>query len=375
MFKQSTPSVTIAGNRIEELESVRGVAALLVVFFHFPCWNSASYDLHILRNGYLMVELFFVLSGFVIYKAYAGKIVTKDDLFKFQFLRLGRLYPVHFFFLFAFLGIELLRYLLVTRLGIYESAAPFERNTWTAFLQQIVLIQAIGQTGNSLTFNYPAWSISVELYTYFLFGLIVLFFNQKKIIIFALLGLFSVGLLETQASSNFSDLLKCTAGFFIGCITAEIANRTTTRLHSTTVLLVFISTILFLQFKEDKAYDVIMYLLASLLILTIVLSDTGVIKSLLRLRVLTWLGTISYSVYMSHAALVRVFDSLLKGILKRPTVLIDGSMTIHLTPTETVISSIALITMVLLVSNLSYKLIEKPFRDKSRLIVSARSIS
>lgn len=69
-------------SRIEELESIRGLASLLVVFFHIPKWN-ALLNIAIINNGYLMVDLFFVLSGYVIHSSYAGKIMNKINLFRF----------------------------------------------------------------------------------------------------------------------------------------------------------------------------------------------------------------------------------------------------------------------------------------------------
>ena len=65
--------------KINELESLRGLAALLVVFFHVPKWNSAL-NVGIINNGYLMVELFFVLSGFVIFNSYGDNIKSTRDL-------------------------------------------------------------------------------------------------------------------------------------------------------------------------------------------------------------------------------------------------------------------------------------------------------
>ena len=75
--------------RIEELESMRGLAALLVVLFHAPGWNSGKEFIPFIANGYLMVDVFFVLSGFVIFKAYANTIRCAHDLWRFQFLREG----------------------------------------------------------------------------------------------------------------------------------------------------------------------------------------------------------------------------------------------------------------------------------------------
>jgi peptidoglycan/LPS O-acetylase OafA/YrhL len=64
--------------KIYELESVRGLAALLIVIYHIhhiSLWNS-FFNFEIIKNGYLMVELFFVLSGFVIYNSYFEKIIN-----------------------------------------------------------------------------------------------------------------------------------------------------------------------------------------------------------------------------------------------------------------------------------------------------------
>jgi peptidoglycan/LPS O-acetylase OafA/YrhL len=65
--------------KIEELESIRGLAALLVVFFHIPIENSYL-DIGIIKNGYLMVDLFFVLSGFVIYNSYFYVGLTPNSI-------------------------------------------------------------------------------------------------------------------------------------------------------------------------------------------------------------------------------------------------------------------------------------------------------
>ena len=56
----------------------------------------------------------------------------------------------------------------------------FKESGWRAFIEQIFLVQALGPTGNALTFNAAAWSISVEFYTYLVFGLTVLFAGRLK---------------------------------------------------------------------------------------------------------------------------------------------------------------------------------------------------
>src|ERR1700750_2536717 len=75
------------------LDGLRGVAAVIVVAFHLFEANSASHYVQIINHGYLAVDFFFLLSGFVIGYAYDdrwGKI-TMGDFFK---RRLVRLEPI-----------------------------------------------------------------------------------------------------------------------------------------------------------------------------------------------------------------------------------------------------------------------------------------
>lgn len=370
--QSAQPSIQLSNNRIDELESIRGIAALLVVIYHIPNWNPAVFNVAIFRNGYLMVELFFVLSGFVIYRAYAENIPSRGKLLRFQFLRFCRLYPVHLLFLTVFLLLECIKYVADVKFGIRSSkTTPFLENSWTAFVQQLFLVQAIGGTGNALTFNAPAWSISVEFYTYLLFGLIALYFGKFKTVVFALLAFLSLAILMAQPLNDYSNLLKCTTGFFIGCCTANLAGRFNLVVRPYVLALAFLGLVLFLQFKKNESYDVVIYLLTSILILAIMYSDIGAVKRILRLKFFTWLGAISYSVYMSHSVLLWMFNQIHRFFFNRPEILIEGRLVPQLPLAETLISYVLAILLVLLVSNLVYLKIEKPFREKSRKLVFA----
>jgi peptidoglycan/LPS O-acetylase OafA/YrhL len=69
------------------LESLRGVAAFLVVLAHMPPVVLAFKDIPFIQHGVLMVPFFFVLSGFVICYNYYDSISDKAQLFRFVFLR------------------------------------------------------------------------------------------------------------------------------------------------------------------------------------------------------------------------------------------------------------------------------------------------
>jgi peptidoglycan/LPS O-acetylase OafA/YrhL len=373
MITETSPHTQL---RIEELESIRGLAALLVVFVHIPKWNPVL-DIGIINNAYLMVDLFFVLSGFVIFNAYSNKIDSKTDLLRFQFLRLGRLYPVHLFYLLLFLAIEIARY-IATELGMQNlRAMPFSINNIGALIEQIFLVQAIGPTGNALTFNGPAWSISVEFYTYLIFGLIVLFLGKIRNSVFCVLALVSIVMLLTKTTWGFAELLRCLAGFFVGCLTANFVQKVKTPMHvpNYTSLLLFAAIVIFLQTKTTKDFDVVIYLLTSALIFSLILTRDGILNKILNYKILTWLGLISYSVYMCHGLVLWIISAVLKRLLGRAEIQgADGRWQISLSTTETLAGVIIIVFLVLVVGQITYSVIEKPLREKSRrLVFSATS--
>lgn len=284
--------------QIPELESIRGLAALLVAIFHAPGWYRQKELIPIIANGYLMVDLFFVISGFVIYRAYIDNIQTGSQFWRFQFLRFGRLYPVH---------LTVLIFILLT------TAVPFYETDWLVLMQQLLLIQSIGPWGHPISFNFPAWSISVEFYTYALFGIIALKAKKRSAIIFASLAVVSICLLNpskehglNEVVPGYSELLRCWSGFFLGAIGALLVQRNDWKWHPITTVMSVITLIIFLQFKKNGIFDPLIYPITLALILSICFSSAGVINKILLLPPLKWLGEISYSLYMVQLSVIGI---------------------------------------------------------------------
>ena len=367
-YKQRQQDLYQDQTKIEELESVRGIAAFLIVICHIPIWNSV-YNINLVRNFYLMVQLFFVLSGFLIYKAYSSKLRNIKEVLRFQFFRFGRLYPIHIFFLTVFVVIEIMKYIGQNKFGITSpNSQPFRENNVTALFQNIFLVQAIGPTENAITFNGPAWTISVEFYTYFVFALIVLYLKKYKNFFF--LGLFIVSvsvLLFSRNNYGFGYLLNCFSGFFLGTVIANLENKIKFTLPKYSSLVVFIIIVSFLIFKINKSYDPIMYFLTASLVLALTINKNEYLNKILKLRLFVWLGSISYSMYMGHLCIIWIANQFIRVVLKKPEILITDKSTPQLTNFETFIASILILAIVLIVSTLVHKFIEKPFRLKSRL--------
>ena len=100
-------------NYISSLTPLRGIAAILVVLYHFdvflvvhqfPHLIDTKYS-NIITNGYLWVDFFFILSGFVIFHVYGKKLSNRDRTVvkKYLWARFSRLYPLHVFVMLLFI--------------------------------------------------------------------------------------------------------------------------------------------------------------------------------------------------------------------------------------------------------------------------------
>src|ERR1700730_15972505 len=111
-------------HRYEALDGLRGVAALSVVLIHVP-WPNHISDTGFGRHVYLFVDLFFILSGFILTAAYREGIATGDQLRRFLILRFFRIYPVHLAVLLVLLVIEIAKVLAQSSGLAHANNPPF----------------------------------------------------------------------------------------------------------------------------------------------------------------------------------------------------------------------------------------------------------
>jgi peptidoglycan/LPS O-acetylase OafA/YrhL len=165
-------------DRFYSLDVLRGFAALSVVFWHWGHFFFVGtkpgkyavaalplYDwVHALyTDGWLAVDLFFTLSGFVFYWLYSKRIeknaITPS---RFAMLRFSRLYPLHF--------VTLLLVAVCQALALHATGAFFvyPNNDTKHFLLNLFFASSWGlESGYS--FNGPNWSVSVEILLYAIF--------------------------------------------------------------------------------------------------------------------------------------------------------------------------------------------------------------
>jgi len=152
---------------------MRGIAAWFVVFFHIRfALGLPDPEAHLLARGYLAVDFFFLLSGFVIWMTWSERIRSGGLAAVPGFLRrrIARVWPLHLVML-GF-GVAIAAALELTGRG----SAQFP---WHELPLHVLLLQNWGFTPQ-LTWNDPAWSISCELAAYLLFPLLALAIDWRR---------------------------------------------------------------------------------------------------------------------------------------------------------------------------------------------------
>ncbi len=302
-------------NYIPSLTPLRGLAAILVVLFHYDIWLmlrgfprliNTKYS-SIITNGYLSVDFFFILSGFVICHVYGKKLEnrTRAVIKKYLWARFTRLYPLHVFIMLLF---------LLQTIVLFELFPEYALKKWEwsrtmpDFFIHLFFLQTTGII-NSPVWNVGSWSIAAEWWTYiFAIGLIPLL-NKGKIlisIISSILALLGFVFITSQnphlTLDEFYGLgtLRCVFGFTIGIGVYQayliLVNKKTIWSKDWLFLVTLLCALSVLHFNM---YDVIVIPFFAVFILCASLNK-GLPAKLLNSKPLLFLGNISYSVYLIH---------------------------------------------------------------------------
>jgi len=358
-FMQTKPAIA-------SLTGIRALAAFLVLFLHagqnIPVGIT---DVGVVSRGYLGVDLFFLLSGFILTYVYfdSMKRPTGRKFAIFMWHRFIRLYPVHI----AVLAALVIVVLAAGRLGL-NLRSP-EAFTFGALPWQVLLVHAWGVT-DQMSWNVPSWSISAEWFAYLCFPLVAYGLGHARqpramlVIAFASLG--AAALIFSLAGWGLSGawiapsaLVRIAGSFVCGAALCRYAVLRGT-LESRSALndaAAMISLIVFLVLPSLGAPDYVLIAVLAVFIAALAMSS-GVTARLFSLAPMVWLGEISYSLYMVHFPVLRAL-----GIAFKPERLAGMS------PVAAAGIYCLCIATCIACATMLYYLVEKPLRVRLRNVV------
>ncbi|MEO1449148.1 MAG: acyltransferase [Bacteroidota bacterium] len=166
---------------LPNLTALRGIAAILVATLHFHFFLAAIVPYAhagLMDKLYLMVDLFFILSGFIMCHVYEDSFTQgiKGRKYRnFLLARLARIYPLHVLALVAEIGICC--FFIATEKFDLLSVPNQHLYRFDAIPIQLVFLQTVG-IYNFDTWNAPAWSLSAEWWAYVLFPFLFIAFRK-----------------------------------------------------------------------------------------------------------------------------------------------------------------------------------------------------
>jgi peptidoglycan/LPS O-acetylase OafA/YrhL len=342
--------------RIPALDGIRGIAILLVLIWHYVV-SSVKIEphtlfgstMHVLGLGWSGVDLFFVLSGFLI----GGILLDNRDasnFFKvFYIRRICRIFPLYFLWIFLFLWMSgaVQGWLPSASIAwLFSDPLPFW--SYLTFTQNIV-----GLESNSLGPNWIAitWSLAVEEQFYLFLPLLIRFtrLNRLPYVLGSLILLAPLLRLmffywHPNAGLATYILMPCRAdALLLGVMGAYLVRlqkiRQMLEQHSAGLyglLIVFILGIAVLMIQDQMLVslgrDLGGYFLLALtytcFLLIAVTEKQGLITWITRNSMLRHLGLLAYGVYLFHQAVAGLFHGLFRGQIPQLNVAADWLITL-----------------------------------------------
>ena len=313
--------------RFLALDAFRGIAAFGVALFHFR-WTDPVLQTSSVASGLVMlVDFFFVLSGFVLTHAFFQR--DGSSFFDFVGRRLARLYPLHLFALLVFLGLQVVKVAADTWGGALRQEA-FSNLNWWNFTDTIFLLQSTGLLWHELSWNAPSWSISTELFTNIVvFALLVLLGCRRLnlvcgVLLASIVGYFVLAGIPAHDYGPMA-LLRCIATFCLGClvyglyrwacerrvvVVAPSPLATVGELLGLGALLLGILAVPLTGVWLVSAFSFAITIYAFSF-------EAGWVSWLFKRARLPWFGTISYSIYLNHIVVGSVVSAACLPIASR----------------------------------------------------------
>jgi peptidoglycan/LPS O-acetylase OafA/YrhL len=360
--------------RLPALTGIRGIAALAVFLCHFQplALEYVGIDpasaLRFIGNGFRGVDLFFVLSGFILFHVHTRDFATiaRSDVRRFYVLRFFRVYPLNAFVLILLLPLPFLvpQFVEWHRLShLSQGAYHVGDFSGLAFVQSFFLAQTwtIIKPG---TWNEPAWTLSAEVFGYACFPAIAVFANRVRTpwmaawLASASVGAFIVAMVvgghATNNPSGAFGLVRMLTCFSAGVCLCRFYHLRAIGAVSARRLTYVSVAVIAISFAVSRIGVVSVAGFAGLILG--LAYQVGPVNAFLAGRFSMWLGKISFSFYLVHLMCIE----LLFWVWQR-----------HLQALGAVVQVAWFLVMIaapLIVGTFTYWLVEEPFQRLGRRV-------
>ena len=322
---------------LPNLTPLRGIAALMVVVFHFSIFVTPLIDPQVslaMRRWYLLVDFFFVLSGFIMMHVYGEwfiENVSRHSFLRYLGARFARIYPLHLVTLLWVVGL----FTFFRVKGIYLDANASAVGDFSKIPEHLLLLHAFDMP-RIATWNTPSWSIAAEWLMYLVFPFLVgPFYRFRNLgMVMALVGalLLYVSIPHAEIPTALQafkiendidnivtpwNLARCLAGFLIGMATHRAFQLKMGTGWLKSGWLMPIIGILLLVAYHFQISDLATIWMFPLIIL-IACYNQGKLAGVLQSQVFQRLGNWSYSIYLVHIPVI--FTFLAVQLLQNPPV-------------------------------------------------------
>ena len=314
---------------LNHITMLRTVAVLLVLIFHF--------NDKLIVSGYIGVDIFFVISGYLISLIALKRVHDAQSLKQFYIKRVMRIFPVFLFISFVVIfALSLIEYLEIETLQMFRDTLTLNSN----FRAEKINLDYFGNNNNNYLLHL--WSISIELQFYLFFPLLLVSNKTKQHIktIAVLLAIFSLFILSFEFSYYHS--LGRMFAFSIGILSYLVSSKVKSNNYIyfvSLILLVVVANVNLGVASYPNYYNIIVVLLSAVALLFGNINEEKVYKPFI------FIGLISYSIYLWHYPLFLFFHQLNIEV--------------------TIFTTLTLIVILLLLSLFSYYMIEKRFLSKN----------
>lgn len=356
------------------LTSIRGLLALWVVIYHAHLYLHDylrlpfSYSVlgTFTEKGYLAVDAFFLLSGFILSHVYHHRLTLPTPakaLYLYWWARVGRIFPLHGVVLTAYVTVQL----AFNGLADNVSNALFLQQAKTMLLLNYLLLQNWPGI-NAFSWNATTWSLSTEWFMYFLFPLVlpvIQAIHSQRLLVgcgVVLFGLYHIlshytggHTLSMDITTGSLSLARCGLGFLLGTVLFQVLATLPPvgrRVLQQPALGWWLLVAIVASTTVLPLGDWFTVLAMATFIAHLTFQD-GAVYHLLCRKPLYWLGEISYSVYLTHVFCFFVLLNLLSLLPVREL------------PSAWVVtaSQVVLLVVILGLSHLTYRFVEVPCRE------------